>query len=61
MRRPIGSDWISATGWRPPLRDIPVGRIGQPADIAAVASFLCSEEAGFVSGQVIYVAGGPKA
>jgi len=25
-----------------------------------VASFLCSEEAGFVSGQVIYVAGGPK-
>jgi 3-oxoacyl-[acyl-carrier protein] reductase len=40
-------------------RDIPVGRIGQPADIAALASFLCSEEAGFVSGQVIYVAGGP--
>jgi 3-oxoacyl-[acyl-carrier protein] reductase len=42
------------------VRDIPVGRIGQPEDIAAVASFLCSEEAGFVSGQVIYVAGGPK-
>ncbi len=40
-------------------KTIPVGRIGQPADIAAVASFLCSEEAGFVSGQVIYVAGGP--
>ena len=30
-------------------------------DIAAVAGFLCSEQAGFVSGQVIYVAGGPKA
>ena len=41
-------------------RDIPVGRIGQPEDIAAVASFLCREEAGFVSGQVIYAAGGPK-
>ncbi|MBC6449871.1 3-oxoacyl-ACP reductase FabG [Actinokineospora xionganensis] len=39
---------------------IPVGRIGHPDDIAATASFLCSEEAGFVSGQVIYVAGGPK-
>ncbi len=39
---------------------IPVGRVGQPEDIAAVASFLCSAEAGFVSGQVIYVAGGPK-
>jgi len=49
-------DWVEAA-----VRDIPVGRIGQPADIAAVASFLCSEEAGFVSGQVIYVAGGPKA
>ncbi|MBM7775160.1 3-oxoacyl-[acyl-carrier protein] reductase [Actinokineospora baliensis] len=39
---------------------IPVGRIGQPEDIAATAAFLVSEEAGFVSGQVIYVAGGPK-
>jgi 3-oxoacyl-[acyl-carrier protein] reductase len=38
---------------------IPVRRVGQPADVAAVISFLCSEDAGFVSGQVIYVAGGP--
>lgn len=38
---------------------IPVGRVGQPDDIAATISFLCSPEAGFVSGQVIYVAGGP--
>lgn len=41
-------------------KEIPVQRVGQPEDIAATASFLCSEEAGFVSGQVIYVAGGPK-
>ena len=39
---------------------IPVGRIGQPADIAAMASFFCREEAGYVSGQVVYVAGGPR-
>jgi 3-oxoacyl-[acyl-carrier protein] reductase len=38
---------------------IPVGRVGQPGDVAHVASFLASEGAGFVSGQVIYVAGGP--
>jgi 3-oxoacyl-[acyl-carrier protein] reductase len=38
---------------------IPVQRVGQPEDIAATIAFLCSEEAGFVSGQVIYVAGGP--
>jgi 3-oxoacyl-[acyl-carrier protein] reductase len=38
---------------------IPVRRVGQPDDIANVISFLVSEGAGFVSGQVIYVAGGP--
>ena len=38
---------------------IPVHRVGQPEDVAHVVSFLVSEGAGFVSGQVIYVAGGP--
>ena len=38
---------------------IPVRRVGQPEDVANVISFLASEGAGFVSGQVIYVAGGP--
>jgi len=41
-------------------KEIPVQRVGQPDDIAATVSFLTSDEAGFVSGQVIYVAGGPK-
>ena len=41
-------------------KEIPVARVGQPEDIAATTSFLVREEAGFVSGQVIYVAGGPK-
>src|SRR4051794_26203082 len=40
--------------------EIPVQRVGRPEDIAATVAFLVSEEAGFVSGQVIYVAGGPK-
>ena len=38
---------------------IPVARVGQPEDIAAMVAFFASAEAGFVSGQVIYVAGGP--
>ena len=38
---------------------IAVRRVGHPADVANVISFLVSEGAGFVSGQVIYVAGGP--
>jgi 3-oxoacyl-[acyl-carrier protein] reductase len=37
----------------------PVRRVGVPEDVANVASFLASEEASFVSGQVLYVAGGP--
>jgi 3-oxoacyl-[acyl-carrier protein] reductase len=40
---------------------IPVGRVGQPEDIAHTVSFLTSEGAGYLSGQVIYVAGGPRA
>lgn len=39
---------------------IPVQRTGSPENVAHTASFLASEGAGFVSGQVIYVAGGPK-
>jgi 3-oxoacyl-[acyl-carrier protein] reductase len=38
---------------------IPVGRVGTPEDVAGVAAFLASDDASFVSGQVIYVAGGP--
>lgn len=40
---------------------IPVRRVGRPEDIANVIAFLVSEDASYVSGQVIYVAGGPKA
>jgi 3-oxoacyl-[acyl-carrier protein] reductase len=39
---------------------IPVRRVGRPEDVAATTAFLVSEEASYVSGQVIYVAGGPK-
>jgi 3-oxoacyl-[acyl-carrier protein] reductase len=42
-------------------KEIPVQRVGQPEDIAHLVSFLVSEGAGFVSGQVVYAAGGPKA
>jgi 3-oxoacyl-[acyl-carrier protein] reductase len=38
---------------------IPLRRVGQPEDIANVIAFLCSDEAGFVSGQNLYVRGGP--
>ncbi|HKE09945.1 MAG TPA: SDR family oxidoreductase, partial [Myxococcota bacterium] len=37
---------------------IPVGRAGTPEDIAAICGFLCSEEASYITGQVIGVNGG---
>ena len=37
----------------------PLGRVGEPEDVAGVIAFLCSEDASYVSGQVIYVRGGP--
>lgn len=43
------------------VSEIPVARAGTPDDIANAAAFFCSEEASFVSGQVLYVAGGPRA
>jgi len=41
-------------------KNIPLGRVGVPRDIANVIAFLCSEEASFVSGQIIYAKGGPE-
>jgi 3-oxoacyl-[acyl-carrier protein] reductase len=38
---------------------IPVQRVGKPEDIAAAIAFFTGEQAGFISGQVLYVAGGP--
>jgi len=38
----------------------PVRRVGEPADIAAAAAFLCSDEASYITGQTLYVDGGAK-
>ena len=43
------------------LPEIPVGRLGQPDDIASAVSFFARDDASFVSGQVLYVGGGPFA
>jgi len=39
-------------------RMIPVGRVGTPEEIAATCGFLCSDEAGFITGQIVGVNGG---
>jgi 3-oxoacyl-[acyl-carrier protein] reductase len=47
--------FVEAVAAQTPLR-----RVGEPADVAGTIAFLCSEDASYVSGQVIYVAGGPR-
>lgn len=42
----------------PLLRRIPIGRVGSPDDVAATTAFLCSDGAGYITGQVISVNGG---
>ncbi len=55
----IGQDWETYVAAR--SAQIPVARAGQVEDIAHAVSFFVSEGAGFISGQVLYVAGGPRA
>jgi 3-oxoacyl-[acyl-carrier protein] reductase len=55
----IGEDWETYVAVR--TAQIPVARAGQVEDIAHAVSFFVSDGAGFVSGQVLYVAGGPRA
>ncbi|MBT2661672.1 SDR family NAD(P)-dependent oxidoreductase [Bacillus sp. ISL-45] len=43
------------------VKQIPVNRAGNPEDIAQAASFFASPSSSFINGQVLYVAGGPKA
>lgn len=49
-----GDAWYQAIQ----VKTTPVGRVGTPEDIAGAAAFLCSEDAGFIAGQVLAVDGG---
>ncbi len=66
----IGTDMLRQTAERMRItyeqllegaaKEIPVGRTGEPDDVANAVSFFVDERSSFVSGQVLYVAGGPK-
>lgn len=52
----LGSDFHKQT-----IADTPLGRTGQPKDIAGVAAFLASDDSAWLSGQTIYASGGLRA
>jgi len=53
MTRELGEEQTQAL-----LSKIPLGRYGQPAEIAAVVGFLASDQAGYITGETIHVNGG---
>jgi 3-oxoacyl-[acyl-carrier protein] reductase len=55
---PVQTGWMSAELVEKVLPDIPLGRVGTPEDIADVIVFLASEQARWLTGQVIKVSGG---
>jgi 3-oxoacyl-[acyl-carrier protein] reductase len=55
--RRVGADWEEYK--RVAAERTPLQRIGQPIDLANVIAFLCSDDSSFVTGQTLYVRGGP--
>lgn len=55
---PVQTGWITAELEEAVLPTIPMGRVGEPADVADAVVFLASDQARWITGQVIQVAGG---
>jgi 3-oxoacyl-[acyl-carrier protein] reductase len=55
---PVQTGWLAPELEKQEIASIPLGRVGQPEDVADIIVFLASEQARWVTGQLIYVGGG---
>ena len=55
---PIQTGYISPEDEKAIAKSTPLGRVGKPEDVADVTVFLCSEQAHWLTGQLLYVGGG---
>jgi NAD(P)-dependent dehydrogenase (short-subunit alcohol dehydrogenase family) len=59
VRGEMGAHWLADPQVRERLlQRIPLGRVAEPEDVAGPVQFLCSDAAGFVTGQILYLDGG---
>jgi 3-oxoacyl-[acyl-carrier protein] reductase len=57
-RGPVDTGWMTPEQLRAAGADSSRGRVGQPTDTAALVSFLCSADGGWINGQLLHSDGG---
>ncbi len=58
IRKHEGPQFLSEREWRELAKKIPLGRVGRADEVAALVAFLCSRDAGYITGQCIHINGG---
>ena len=58
IRKYEGPQFLSEKEWRALAKKVPLRRAGQADEVAALVQFLCSKDAGYITGQCIHINGG---